>query len=240
MKNVTWIDPIGKLFGEWAYSINIYSICLRILLSIIFGFIIGYERSLKRHSAGLRTFILMTLMGTLASILDMSLLINDKINLYLLSSVTILGAVFIGTNSMLFSSKKQIKGLTTATALWLCVMLGLVIGFGYYLVSIILMILIIVILSAFPKIEFFLKNHSNHFEIHLELNDKSKLQDIIYTLRKIHIRVDDIELNNAYICSGLSVYTISLTDEEKKIRNHKEIIEALATLKYVNHIEEIK
>ena len=54
--------------------------------------------------------------------------------------------------------------------------------------------------------------------------------------------VVDIETNPAYLNSGLSVYSVSLsirTDELKKFKTHKEIIEALSTLEYVNHIEEI-
>ncbi len=240
LTNLTWVDPLGKLIGEWSATINIYSILLRIALAILFGALIGCERSSKRHSAGLRTFILVTLMGALAAILDTSLLKENGTALYLFSAITILGTVTIGGNSILFSSKKQIKGLTTSTGLWLCVMLGLVIGLGYYLVAIILCAMLLLVLAIFPAIEFFLKNRSNHFEIHLELNDKSKLQDFTFTLRKLHMRIDDIEMNNAYIGSGLSVYTISMTDEEKKARKHEDIIEALATLKYVYHVEEIQ
>ena len=48
-----------------------------------------------------------------------------------------------------------------------------------------------------------------------------------------------MELNNSYIGSGLSVYTISLTDKEKEKRKHKDLINALSTLEYVSYIEEI-
>lgn len=240
MKNLMWIDPLGNMMGEWAYTINIYSIILRIFLAIVLGAIIGCERSSKRHFAGLRTFILVTLMGTVATIIDISLINENVTNVYLFSAITILGAVIIGGNSILFSSKKQIKGLTTSTGLWLCVMLGLVVGLGYYLVAILLSVILILVLALFPTLEFSLKNYSSHFEIHLELNDKSKLQDFIFTLRELRIRIDDIEMNNAYIGSGLSVYTISLTDEEKKRRKHQELIAALKTLEYVYYIEEIQ
>ena len=160
LTNLTWVDPLGKLMGEWSSTINIYSILLRIALAILFGALIGCERSSKRHSAGLRTFILVTLMGALAAILDTSLLKEDGTALYLFSAITILGTVTIGGNSILFSSKKQIKGLTTSTGLWLCVMLGLVIGLGYYLVAIILCAMLLLVLAIFPAIEFFLKNRA--------------------------------------------------------------------------------
>jgi putative Mg2+ transporter-C (MgtC) family protein len=55
--------------------------------------------------------------------------------------------------------------------------------------------------------------------------------------------VDDIEANAAYVGSGLSVYTIcfSIRSEElKEFRTHSQIIEALGTLEYVYHIEEMQ
>ena len=54
--------------------------------------------------------------------------------------------------------------------------------------------------------------------------------------------IDDIESNPAYINSGLSVYYVSFTitkEELKKYKKHHEIIEALSTLEYVSHIEEM-
>lgn len=240
MQILQFIDPIAKGIGEWSISLNIGSIIFRLILTIIMGSIIGCERSSKRHSAGLRTFILVALLGCLTAILDVSLYTESSSFHYLFSTSAIMGTVIISGNSILFSSKKQIKGLTTSAGLWLCVILGLTIGLGYYLLSIILFVVLILILAIFPLIEMFLKNKSNHFEIHLELNEKSQLQSFIYTLRELHLRIDDIEMNNAYIGSGLSVYTISITDENKKYRDHQKIIEALSTLNYVSYVEEIK
>ena len=61
-------------------------------------------------------------------------------------------------------------------------------------------------------------------------------------MRKLGMVIDDIESNPAYLNSGLSVYTVSvrITGKElKKYKKHKEIIEALSTLEYVYHIEEM-
>ena len=62
------------------------------------------------------------------------------------------------------------------------------------------------------------------------------------TIRNLGLKIDDIESNPAYINSGLSVYSISITitgKELKKYKTHHEIIEALGTLEYVGFIEEI-
>ena len=49
----------------------------------------------------------------------------------------------------------------------------------------------------------FVKNRSNHFEIHLELTDKSSLQNFVTTIRRPGMRLDDIGTNNAYAGSGI-------------------------------------
>lgn len=239
MNTTNFIDPLAKLLGDWSSELSFYSILFRFVISILFASLLGWERSNKRHSAGLRTFILITLLGTVCAILDLALVGSGSTSLYLFSGLSILGGVVISGNSILFSAKKQIKGLTTSVALWLCLLLGIVIGLGYYLVAIVLAALMLVILIFFPMLEIFLKNKSNHFEIHLELKDKTKLQDIVFTLRKLDIRIDDLELNSAYLGTGLSVYTLSLTLKNKKAGKHKEIVEALSSLDYVSYVEEI-
>ena len=97
-------------------------------------------------------------------------------------------------------------------------------------------------MAFFTGIEKYLKNRSNHFEVHLELTSSANLRDFITTIRKLGLIVDDIEVNPAYVNSGLSVYTVALSvnsPELKKYKTHKEIIEALSTIEYVYHIEEI-
>ena len=239
MNTTNFIDPLAKLLGDWSSELSFYSILFRFVISILFASLLGWERSNKRHSAGLRTFILVTLLGTVCAVLDIALVKSGDTSLYLFSGLAILGGVVISGNSILFSAKKQIKGLTTSVALWLCLLLGIVIGLGYYLVAIVLAALMLVILIFFPMLEMFLKNKSNHFEIHLELKDKTKLQDIVFTLRKLDIRIDDLELNSAYLGTVLSVYTLSLTLKNKKAGKHKEIVEALSSLDYVSYVEEI-
>ena len=121
--------------------------------------------------------------------------------------------------------------------------MGLTIGAGFYTISLISFFALICGLSLFPKFEAYLKDKSNHFEIHLELNNINNLQDFTTTIRRLGLRIDDIESNPAYLNSGLSVYSVSLTissPELKRYKKHIEIIEALSSLDYVYYIEEMK
>jgi putative Mg2+ transporter-C (MgtC) family protein len=209
----------------------------------VFAAILGCERSNKRHSAGLRTFIIVSLSSTLAMLLDVYAAVVIGEPTTIISAAIVIGIAIISTNSILFSSKSQIKGLTTAFALWGCSIIGLCLGIGFYTAALVGFVALLFCLSLLPPLEIYLKDRSNHFEIHLELQDKHFLHDFITTIRKLGLKIDDIESNPAYVNSGLSVYSISLTitgKELKTYKTHSEIIEALSTLEYVCFIEEIK
>ena len=78
--------------------------------------------------------------------------------------------------------------------------------------------------------------------MHFELKSSEYLQDFVTVIRLLGLFIDDIESNPAYVNSGLSVYSIAISidsAELKKYKTHKEIIEALKTLDYIYHIEEM-
>lgn len=235
----SFIDPISKFLGSWASDVTLFSVILRLGISLAVSAVIGFERASKRHSAGLRTFIVICISATLVGILDSAVFFAS---FPVLSAASIIGGAIITSNSILFSSRNQIKGLTTAAALWGVGIIGLSIGMGMYTVSMIFALALIVCLSFFSGAEVFLKNRSNHFEVHLELDKSANLKEFITISRKLGLRIDDVEINPAYINSGLSVYTVSLTVESpelKKYKTHKEIIEALSSIEYIDFIEEI-
>lgn len=237
------IDPLAKALGEWSVNIGVGAIALRLLLSLILSAILGCERSSKRHSAGLRTFIVVSLASTIAGMVDMFLVTSIGANFAYLSTATIIALAILSNNAVLFSSKSQIKGLTTSVSLWACGVIGISVGVGFYTIALAGFLILLACLSLFPAIEIYLKNRSNHFEIHLELDDKNNLPRFLGTIRELGLRIDEIELNSAYLNSGLSVYTMALTiisPELKKYKTHTEIITAIKSIKYVNYIEEMK
>ena len=234
-------DYIARLLGPWAGGLNTDAILLRILLSVVLASIVGCERSSKRHSAGLRTFIIISLASTTAAIIEIYLFECGHTAPWITAAVVI-GSAMISGYSILFSSKGQIRGLTTSAGLWTCGILGIAIGLGLYTLALMGYAALLCSLSFFPAIEKYLKDKSNHFEVHLELKNKSDLRNFTTTIRRLGMQIDDIEMNPAYLNSGLSVYTVSFTissQELKKYKKHSEIIEALRSLDYISHIEEM-
>lgn len=236
------IDPIASALGAWSQGLNAASVLFRILLSVCISAIIGCERSSKRHSAGFRTFVLVSLTTSVIMLLDLYLMSRSRVDFYMLSCAGVVGVAVISVHSLLVSSRGQIKGLTTGAALWACAIIGLTSGAGFYTATIAAFAIMFCCLAVFPSLERYLKNRSNHFEIHLELKSSSYLQNFVSTLRRLGLKIDDIEKNPAYVDSGISVYSIALSinsQELKKYKTHTEIIEALQTLDYISYIEEM-
>ena len=116
--------------------------------------------------------MLVSLFAGIAGLLDVFITTNFGEVFPAISVAMVLGVAIISSNTLLYSSKSQIKGLTTAVALWLTSILGISFGFGFYTVGIIAFICVYVLLNVLT-LERYLKDHSNHFDIHELKNQQS-------------------------------------------------------------------
>lgn len=242
MMMITIHDPIAGLLGPWSAELNAGSILLRVVLALTLSAIFGCERASKRHAAGLRTFMMASLNAAAAMMLDLYLQETFNTRFFLLSAVAVLTISSVSVRAVLVSSRGEVKGLTTTTALLASAFVGLTAGLGCYTMTLVVFLAALCVLSVFPSLERWLKDRSNHFEIHLELTENVYLQNFVTTIRRLGLRIDNIERNPAYAGSGLSVYSIAISissEELKKYKTHTEIVDALGTLKYVYHIEEM-
>lgn len=101
------------------------------LFSLIISGIIGVERELRGHAAGLRTHIMVSLGATLIMSVSMgSLYQNPNADPYRVAAQVVSGIGFLGAGTIMQTST-DIKGLTTASTLWLCGGIGLACGAGF-------------------------------------------------------------------------------------------------------------
>lgn len=137
-------------------EVTTLSSVFKLLLSLILGCCVGLERKRKGQTAGLRTFSLIAMGATLAMIL--SIYVPQE---YLglkngdpgrIAAQVITGIGFLGAGAII-QSKGSVRGLTTAASIWMVSTIGLAVGVGMYLVSIIATALIIFILMFLEQIE---------------------------------------------------------------------------------------
>lgn len=127
-------------------------IIIRLVVSLVLGAMIGYERERDSQPAGLRTHMILTLGACLAMILSINLGQNFGSDPSRIAAQVIPGVGFLGAGAILRYGF-NIKGLTTATSLWTMAIVGLTVGYGYYLVSIVATVLILLTLTVINIVE---------------------------------------------------------------------------------------
>ena len=239
------IDPITDFFKwDWLQEITIESIIIRLLLAVLFSGIIGVQRAARRQAAGFRTYCLVGLGATIAMITNQYICeLTGSGDGARLGAQVISGIGFLGAGTILVTSRNQIRGLTTAAGLWACACIGVALGIGFYTLAIIGFIIIIIALLVFPRIENFFVLRTSVFELHVELDSRPNLKELITYLREQNIQIYSLEHNTAYASSGLSVYTITvkIKKEAKKVfKNHVILTNKIKELSYVNFVEIIR
>lgn len=140
------------------WVIDNVTILLRLLLSMLLGGLIGFERERSNHAAGLRTHILVCLGSALIMLLsiygfaDFVAEVNVRIDPARLATAVITGIGFLGAGTILFTGK-SITGLTTAASVWVVGAIGLAVGAGFYFAAIVSTLLILLNLVVFNKLE---------------------------------------------------------------------------------------
>src|SRR5512146_419929 len=121
-----------------------YEDLIKIGLAILVGGLIGAEREDRDKAAGFRTIILITLGSTLFTIFSVKLAGpgNDPMRV---AANILTGIGFIGAGAIL-RGERGVVGLTTAATIWLSAALGLGIGGGEYILSLVTTALILAVL----------------------------------------------------------------------------------------------
>ena len=127
-------------------------ILLRLVIAVIAGGFIGLEREVVHKPAGIRTHMLVCLGAALFVLVTLETLPNETARI-IAGIATGIGFLGAGT---IFRSKSEVHGLTTAASIWAVAGVGIAIGLGYYLMTLISVVLVLIILQL-NKLEFFKK-----------------------------------------------------------------------------------
>jgi putative Mg2+ transporter-C (MgtC) family protein len=121
---------------------------IRVLVAVILGAIIGYEREKSRKPAGLRTHIFVSMGACLFTIASFYLIpegASGAFDVTRIAAGVVAGISFIGAGSII-ALRGDVKGLTTAASLWVVAAVGLIIGLGNYILPILATIIAYIVL----------------------------------------------------------------------------------------------
>jgi len=154
---------------------------IRLLLSVMLGGLVGFERERKNHAAGLRTHTLVCLGSCLLMILSMYGFAdfvgqpNVSLDPARLAAQVITGVGFLGAGTILFTGK-SITGLTTAASIWVVMAVGLTVGAGFYLPAALSAVMVLLILWGLNIVEKRYVNHRRECTFTITVNAEAQPQ----------------------------------------------------------------
>ena len=179
-----------------SYSPNIL-IAVKLLVAVVCGGAIGFERELSRKPAGLRTNVLICVGAALFMIVSRHIgggaPYTDPARLV---AQVVTGIGFIGAGVIL-QSRGSISGLTTAATIFIVSAVGITIGDGMFTVGLMTTLLIIVVLVLLRRVERGFLRRRRLFHYLLRTTDAPQaLARLFDLLESEGLRMDDFSVKD--------------------------------------------
>ena len=227
-------------FMEILRGVGLPGIISRLVCAVLCGGLIGIERETKRRSAGFRTHTLICIGASLTTLISKYMveymeLPTDPARL---GARVIAGMSFIGAGAIIVTSRRQVKGLTTAAGLWTAAIIGLAIGVGYYEVALIAVALVLIAEIFLSKLEYAIISNARLMNVHIEFREAAEINTIVGVLISKNIEVTDIEYTRAASANG-AVPNAILSLRFRKKTAHENVLQILNELPEIISVEEL-
>ena len=134
-------------------------VALRLGFAVLFGLLLGIDRKLRGRDAGMRTHMLVALGAAVTTIVAFELYEGvlavhpDTAGDPLRVIEGVIAAVgFLGAGAII-RGNGEVQGLTTAANIWVCGVVGLACGAGYYVIATITFGFTVMIVTGMHVIE---------------------------------------------------------------------------------------
>lgn len=220
-------------------EINVISIFVRMVLAMILCGVIGIERGIKNRPAGFMTYLLVGCGSTLIMITNQY--IADKyvgIDPTRMAAQVVSGIGFLGAGTIITTSKREVRGLTTAAGLWAAAAVGLAIGIGFYSAAVIGTVLIMLSLIWLKKIDAYVKTHARVIEIYLEYNREFSMKKLLDYFEEQQYELFDMEIGKIKTLDGELGNLNFMLDLKQKV-NHGILISQIEDISGITNVREV-
>ena len=181
---------------QYLQNLNFISSAFRLALAMGLGCIIGIDRGMKRRVAGVKTHTIVCLGAALVMMTGQY--IQQNVNpagsgdVARLGAQVISGIGFLGVGTIIVTGQRYVSGLTTAASLWTSACIGLAVGIGFYSGAILATICLLIVFRFFSKIDIYVDNHSNVYEVYMEFESDEAMSNAIKNLREEKIKISSV------------------------------------------------
>jgi putative Mg2+ transporter-C (MgtC) family protein len=148
---------------SWDWS-NFWNDALRIAAAAFLGGVLGLERQWKGHWAGLRTHMMVSIGSAVFVVAGLTVAKDQIFDTTRVIQGIAAGIGFLGAGTILkLGEEREIKGLTTASSIWLAAALGVVAGLAEYVLAAAIALVSLFVLAVLQPVEVFLDRHIASF-----------------------------------------------------------------------------
>lgn len=160
---------------------NIISVLVRMLLAMLLGGCIGWEREKSKRPAGFRTHILVCVGSCMTALIGLFVMYelgaaSDPLRI---AAQVISGIGFLGVGTILVKEHDHITGLTTAAGLWTTAAIGIACGYGFYSGALLGTLVVAITSAILFKLEGRGRKKNQKMTLYLEVEGTECLNEFI-------------------------------------------------------------
>lgn len=166
------------------------------MVAVLLGSVIGFERSYHGRPAGIRTHALVSSSTTLLMLLTVfqwELLAGVPIETIRVDPTRMAQGIMTGIGflgaGVILKEKLTIRGLTTATSLWMVASIGIVTGMGFFSAAAVATVFTLLILSVFGWFEKILPTYTfSQLTVRCKRTDAMDKETLYELVKKCHFK----------------------------------------------------
>lgn len=214
---------------------------IKMLMASVCGALVGLGREMKGRPAGLKTFSLVCLGAALV------IITNDYIYQFVtpgsgdmarMAAQVISGIGFLGAGSIMVTGHNQVRGLTTAAALWVTAAIGIAIGSGFYFGGIAGLAILYISSALYKTIDSKLVEKSRIMRVYIEGVSEDFLLELVDYFAKENYRVLSLERKSENKWYSKDTCAAIEIDFGKRIP-HQQLIDHIKVMNGIRYVEEI-
>lgn len=214
---------------------------IKMVLASVCGALVGLEREMKGRPAGLKTFSLVCLGSALVIITNdyiCRFITNGNGDMARMAAQVISGIGFLGAGSIMVTGHNQVRGLTTAAALWVTAALGITIGAGFYFGGIAGLLVLYVSSAIYKWIDRKIMEKSRIMKVYVEGKTEAFLLELVTYFSQENIRVLSLQRKSENKWYSEDACATIEMDFGKRVL-HTKILEYIRGIEGVRYVEEI-
>lgn len=132
------------------YEIDTWDMIIRVAVAAGVGFMLGIDRDVKNKPIDFRAYIIVCVASALLAMMSIEIIAgipddNHHMNVdpHRIVQGVLTGIAFLGAGAIIKYDKNHIMGTTTGASIWAAGALGIAIGYGLYLLTLIATVAIV-------------------------------------------------------------------------------------------------